>query len=110
MLATWRRCVVVVAGICGDCCCGRGQPARLPQRCARPTLPPASCNIQALPRPAAPARAQAHLQAADALLERGLDSPVAGKPYFITNDDPRPFWGFLGDLCQGLGYGRPRVK
>ena len=54
--------------------------------------------------------AQAHLQAADALLERGLDSPVAGKPYFITNADPRPFWGFLGDLCEGLGYGRPRIK
>lgn len=51
--------------------------------------------------------AQAHLEAADAL---SLDSPLAGKPYFVTNDDPRPFWGFMGDVCEGLGYGRPHIK
>lgn len=51
--------------------------------------------------------AQAHIEAADAL---SLDSPLAGKAYFITNADPRPFWGFMGDVCEGLGYGRPHIK
>jgi sterol-4alpha-carboxylate 3-dehydrogenase (decarboxylating) len=50
---------------------------------------------------------QAHIQAAEALSE---DSPLAGRAYFITNDDPRPFWGFMGDVCQGLGYQRPHIK
>jgi len=35
---------------------------------------------------------------------------VAGRPYFITNDEPRPFWEFLGDILVGLGYGRPHIK
>jgi sterol-4alpha-carboxylate 3-dehydrogenase (decarboxylating) len=51
--------------------------------------------------------AQAHIQAAEKLV---LGSPVAGRPYFITNDEPRPFWEFLGDICEGLDYGRPRIK
>lgn len=54
--------------------------------------------------------AQAHIQAADALAEGGAQSAVAGKAYFVTNDDPRPFWGFMGDLCEGLGYGRPHIR
>jgi sterol-4alpha-carboxylate 3-dehydrogenase (decarboxylating) len=54
--------------------------------------------------------AQAHIQAADALTEGGPESALGGKAYFITNDDPRPFWGFMGDLCEGLGYGRPRIR
>lgn len=53
---------------------------------------------------------QAHIQAADALAEGGAQSAVAGKAYFVTNDDPRPFWGFMGDLCEGLGYGRPHIR
>lgn len=28
---------------------------------------------------------------------------IGGQVYFITNDDARPFWGFLGDILQGLG-------
>jgi len=39
-----------------------------------------------------------------------LGSPVAGRAYFITNDDAQPFWGFVGDVLQPLGYGRPRIK
>mgnify|MGYP002630772302 FL=1 len=35
---------------------------------------------------------------------------IAGKPYFITNDDPRSFWGFMGDLLEPLGYERPRIR
>lgn len=54
-----------------------------------------------------PAPLQAHIQAAEAL---SPTSPLAGKAYFITNDEDRTFWGFMGDLCHGLGYDRPRIK
>ena len=50
------------------------------------------------------------MQAAKALL---ADASVAGQAYFITNDDARPFWTFLGDILAGLGYGphlRPHTK
>ncbi|KAL3143603.1 hypothetical protein ABBQ38_002400 [Trebouxia sp. C0009 RCD-2024] len=45
--------------------------------------------------------AQAHLQAAEAL---SLESQVAGQAYFITNDDPRPFWEFVGQTLEGFGF------
>mmetsp|Transcript_19239 Transcript_19239/g.58075 ORF Transcript_19239/g.58075 Transcript_19239/m.58075 type:complete len:359 (+) Transcript_19239:417-1493(+) len=51
--------------------------------------------------------AQAHLQAAEKVAP---GSPVAGRAYFITNDDAQPFWGFVGDVIEPLGYGRPRIK
>ncbi|PNH01364.1 Sterol-4-alpha-carboxylate 3-dehydrogenase, decarboxylating [Tetrabaena socialis] len=50
--------------------------------------------------------AHAHLLAAAALRP---GSAVAGKPYFITNGEPKRFWGMMGDMCEGLGYGRPRI-
>ncbi|KAK9820524.1 hypothetical protein WJX72_011291 [[Myrmecia] bisecta] len=50
--------------------------------------------------------AQAHIQAGEALIP---GSRIAGKAYFISNDDPQPFWGFLGDVLEPLGYGRPRI-
>ncbi len=53
--------------------------------------------------------AAAHLAAADVLAAKGVNSKAAGNAYFVTNDDPRPFWGFMGDVCDGLGYGRPRI-
>lgn len=53
--------------------------------------------------------AEAHLLAANLLCKQGVKSAVSGKAYFITNDDPRLFWGFMGDICEGLGYGRPHV-
>lgn len=37
-------------------------------------------------------------------------SKVAGQAYFITNDEPRPFWRFTGDIVAGLGYTRPYRK
>eukprot|EP00871_Galdieria_phlegrea_P004935 jgi/Galph1/5442/GphlegSOOS_G4067.1 len=43
--------------------------------------------------------------AADALSK---NSNIGGQVYFITNDDPRPFWGFLGTVLEGLGYERPK--
>eukprot|EP01026_Neomeris_dumetosa_P004858 TRINITY_DN11319_c0_g1_i1.p1 TRINITY_DN11319_c0_g1~~TRINITY_DN11319_c0_g1_i1.p1 ORF type:complete len:358 (-),score=58.46 TRINITY_DN11319_c0_g1_i1:147-1220(-) len=50
--------------------------------------------------------AQAHIQAADAL---NMDSPLAGRAYFITNQEPRRFWEFSGDILEGLGYERPYI-
>jgi nucleoside-diphosphate-sugar epimerase len=54
--------------------------------------------------------AAAHVLADAALAARGHRSAPAGRPYFITNADPRPFWGFMGDLLDGLGYGRPHIR
>ena len=44
--------------------------------------------------------------AADALAPGGR---LSGQAYFITNDEPRPFWGMMGDVCEGLGYKRPSI-
>ena len=52
--------------------------------------------------------AHAHLLA-DAALAAGKPG-VAGRPFFITNADPQPFWRFLGDLLEPLGYERPRIR
>lgn len=46
------------------------------------------------------------LQAAERL---SLNSKVAGKAYFITNNEPYLFWGFMGDILEPLGYGRPHI-
>lgn len=51
--------------------------------------------------------AYAHLLAAEALDDPVRAAKVAGKAYFITNQDPREFWGMMGDVCEGLGYKRP---
>lgn len=53
--------------------------------------------------------AQAHLLAAEALDDAERAAKVAGKAYFITNQDPRGFWGMMGDVCEGLGYARPHM-
>lgn len=53
--------------------------------------------------------ARAHVLAALALFHQGSHAACAGKAYFITNDEPRPFWGMMGDICEGLGYQRPRI-
>ncbi|XP_037118055.1 sterol-4-alpha-carboxylate 3-dehydrogenase, decarboxylating [Syngnathus acus] len=36
------------------------------------------------------------------------DSPICGKPYHITNDEPVRFWDFMSDVLVGLGYPAPR--
>lgn len=48
--------------------------------------------------------AQAHVQAAEKL---DVGSEAAGQAFFITNQEPVPFWQFTGDLLEGLGYERP---
>lgn len=55
--------------------------------------------------------AYAHLRAESALEDSSSagDGP-AGKAYFITNGEPRPFWGFLTELITQLGYDPPRGK
>ena len=42
-----------------------------------------------------------YIQAAEAL---ELKSQLAGQAYFITNDDPRPFWEFVGQTLEGFGF------
>eukprot|EP00879_Flechtneria_rotunda_P003243 GHRR01003466.1.p1 GENE.GHRR01003466.1~~GHRR01003466.1.p1 ORF type:complete len:365 (+),score=118.94 GHRR01003466.1:477-1571(+) len=51
--------------------------------------------------------AQAHILAADQL---SLGSKLAGQTFFITNQEPIPFWTFTGDMLEGLGYARPHIK
>ncbi|XP_056142792.1 sterol-4-alpha-carboxylate 3-dehydrogenase, decarboxylating isoform X1 [Lampris incognitus] len=36
------------------------------------------------------------------------DSPVCGKAYHITNDEPIRFWDFMSEVLVGLGYAAPR--
>lgn len=58
--------------------------------------------------------ADCHLLADEALRTGGVDwpdsCPADGRPFFVTNGQPVPFWSFLGDVLGGLGYPRPRVK
>lgn len=37
-------------------------------------------------------------------------SKVAGQAYFVTNGEPRPFWGFIGQLLDGLHLARPTFR
>ncbi|KAF3838161.1 hypothetical protein F7725_009929 [Dissostichus mawsoni] len=46
-----------------------------------------------------------HILAAERLRP---DSPICGKPYHITNDEPVKFWDFMSDVLVGLGYAAPR--
>ncbi|KAM6923619.1 sterol-4-alpha-carboxylate 3-dehydrogenase, decarboxylating [Xenentodon cancila] len=46
-----------------------------------------------------------HILAAERLKP---DSPICGKPYHITNDEPVRFWAFMSDVLVGLGYAAPR--
>jgi nucleoside-diphosphate-sugar epimerase len=50
----------------------------------------------------------AHILADEALQKEA--SPAAGQAFFINNDEPVLFWGVMGDICEGLGYGRPYIK
>eukprot|EP00898_Chlorokybus_atmophyticus_P000109 jgi/Chlat1/1099/Chrsp110S01588 len=58
--------------------------------------------------------AQAHILAEAALTRPSHDSieddtRVSGKAFFITNGEPEPFWDFLYDVVEGLGYPRARM-
>ncbi|KAM8910962.1 sterol-4-alpha-carboxylate 3-dehydrogenase, decarboxylating isoform 1-T2 [Spinachia spinachia] len=46
-----------------------------------------------------------HILAAERLRP---DSPICGKPYHITNDEPVRFWDFMSEVLVGLGYAAPR--
>lgn len=46
-----------------------------------------------------------HILAAERLRS---DSPICGKPYHITNDEPVRFWDFMSEVLVGLGYAAPR--
>ena len=49
------------------------------------------------------------LQASQALSSPRA-SAVAGKAYFITNDEPKLLWRFFADILSGLGYQRPSIR
>lgn len=48
-----------------------------------------------------------HILAAETL---NLNSPICGKPYHITNDEPVRFWDFMSEVLVGLGYAAPRYR
>ncbi|XP_032993166.1 sterol-4-alpha-carboxylate 3-dehydrogenase, decarboxylating [Lacerta agilis] len=48
-----------------------------------------------------------HMLAAEQL-ER--DSPLCGKAFHITNDEPILFWEFMSRILTGLGYGAPKYR
>lgn len=37
------------------------------------------------------------------------NSPICGKPYHITNDEPVRFWDFMSEVLVALGYAAPRI-
>ena len=49
--------------------------------------------------------AEAHVQAAEALID---DSPLCGKAYFISQDDPVNCWEWINEILQLAGV--PRVR
>ncbi|KAH0630975.1 hypothetical protein JD844_004413, partial [Phrynosoma platyrhinos] len=46
-----------------------------------------------------------HILAAEQLQR---DSPLCGKAFHITNDEPIPFWEFMSRILTGLGYDAPK--
>ncbi|XP_078682662.1 sterol-4-alpha-carboxylate 3-dehydrogenase, decarboxylating-like [Branchiostoma floridae x Branchiostoma belcheri] len=50
--------------------------------------------------------AHGHLLAAEHLHK---DSPVCGKAFHITNDEPIPFWTFMSRILEGLNYPSPKM-
>lgn len=48
-----------------------------------------------------------HILAAEYLQK---DSPLCGKAYHITNDEPIPFWTFISRVLIGLNYEAPKYK
>uniref|UniRef100_A0A8C9L9I6 NAD(P) dependent steroid dehydrogenase-like n=1 Tax=Pavo cristatus TaxID=9049 RepID=A0A8C9L9I6_PAVCR len=46
-----------------------------------------------------------HILAAEHLQK---DSPVCGKAFHITNDEPIPFWAFMSRILTGLNYDAPK--
>lgn len=35
--------------------------------------------------------------------------PILRRAFFITNQQPLPFWTMMGNVCEGLGYRRPHI-
>ncbi|KAG7484142.1 hypothetical protein MATL_G00046150 [Megalops atlanticus] len=48
-----------------------------------------------------------HILAAERLRP---ESPLCGKAYHITNDEPVRFWDFMSQILVGLGYDPPRYR
>ncbi|KAG0571474.1 hypothetical protein KC19_VG014300 [Ceratodon purpureus] len=56
--------------------------------------------------------AHAHLCAERALVPGEFvgENVASGKAFFITNDEPIPFWEFLTRIITGLGYPKPKAN
>lgn len=56
--------------------------------------------------------AHGHLCAERALVpgEFAGEHVASGKAFFITNDEPMPFWEFLTKIITGLGYPKPKAN
>ncbi|XP_009979536.1 PREDICTED: sterol-4-alpha-carboxylate 3-dehydrogenase, decarboxylating [Tauraco erythrolophus] len=48
-----------------------------------------------------------HILAAENLHQ---DSPLCGKAFHITNDEPVPFWAFMSRILTGLNYDPPKYR
>ncbi|KAM9128078.1 sterol-4-alpha-carboxylate 3-dehydrogenase, decarboxylating isoform 2-T2 [Pangshura tecta] len=48
-----------------------------------------------------------HILAAEHLHK---DSPLCGKAFHITNDEPVPFWSFMSRILTGLNYDAPKYQ
>nr|XP_056715527.1 sterol-4-alpha-carboxylate 3-dehydrogenase, decarboxylating [Euleptes europaea] len=48
-----------------------------------------------------------HILAAEQLQR---DSPLCGKAFHITNDEPVPFWEFMSRILTGLNYEAPKYR
>lgn len=40
----------------------------------------------------------------------GPEGKANGNAYFVTNGEPTPFWEVVGQLLDGLGYPRPKLR
>lgn len=52
--------------------------------------------------------AHAHVCAAEALVSRNV--VVAGKAFFITNQESRNYWQFVSQICERWGCQRPSIR
>jgi nucleoside-diphosphate-sugar epimerase len=54
--------------------------------------------------------ASAHLAAADQLLARGAEAPVAGRAYFLAQREPVDLWAWIQEVLDGVGAPGPRRR
>jgi sterol-4alpha-carboxylate 3-dehydrogenase (decarboxylating) len=53
--------------------------------------------------------ADAVLLADEALARDGIGSTAAGEAFFITNGEPKPFWDFIRNVAERLGFPSAKI-